>query len=622
MCSSDLVRAMVALTYGRSYQLREITTRTYYLDTLPDGSRTPVVGDEFVGRQGIEGVRWGAFASAALEHNRNHTIRMIGLHSQSADDLTSEQDGRLSQHDTQYHVNHLEYVSRRLDFIQLGGEHHYPSLKGLELSWHASIAVANRDQPDTRDLRYARTTIDGVDGWAFAPNLPSGSHSYITQSDTTRTVGLDVLQPIVEPEEHRTSVKAGVLVTSRRREFLARRFQLGQGQAEVPGPIYNALSFCPGAAWDPGCPNRLFRREAVRPDGLTLNEWTLNFDQYETGLDVYSVYGMVDAKPLPKLRAVAGVRTEITYQAFSGFDPFDRANTEERSNIYQTDWLPAASVVYETSAKSNARFGVSQTLARPQLREVSPALATSYGGDRSVQGNVHLMLTKITNLDLRYELFPTLREVLALSLFYKHFKNPIEEIITGTGLLGFANAPQANLYGVELEGRKGLDVLASAFKDLTLIANLTLVSSKVSLGQARATATTANRPLAYQSPFVVNLALDYENEKSGTDMRVLYNVFGARITAVGTQGLPDTYELPRHQLDVAAAQKLGKRFQLKAQAQNVLRAPVTFAYRDQPAYRLVNHADGSKTYESLGRSPAISRYNPGAVFTLSATYTY
>lgn len=611
---------MVALTYGQSYQLRKITTRTYYLETLPDGSQTPTVGDEFVGRQGIEGVRWGAFASAAVEHERNHTVRLVAFHSQSADDLTSEQEGRLDRHDTFYHVNHLEYVARSLDFAQLGGEHHYPKLKGLELSWHASMAVADRDQPDTRDLRYSRAQIGGIDGWAFAPNLPSGSHSFITQSDTTRTVGLDALQPLSEPQAHRTSVKAGVLVTSRRRNFLARRFQLGQGQ-DI-GPIYEALSFCPGVDWSPVCPNRLFRREAIRPDGLTLNEWTLNFDQYETGLDVYSVYGMVDTKPLAKLRAVAGVRGEITYQSFAGFDPFDRAGTELRSNIFRTDWLPAASLVYETSSKSNARLGVSETLARPQLREVSPALSTSYGGERSVKGNPNLSLTTITNVDLRYEFFPTLKEVLAASLFYKHFKNPIEEIVTGTGLLGFANAPQANLYGVEVEGRKSMDVLAEAFRDFTLIANLTLVKSKVELGQSRAMATNPNRSLAYQSPFVVNLSLDYENDKSGTDLRLLYNVFGARITAVGTAGLPDTYELPRHQLDLAAAQKLGKRFQIKFQAQNVLGAPVVFAYRNQPAYRLVTHADGSKTFESLGRSPAVSRYEPGAVYTLSATYTY
>jgi hypothetical protein len=164
--------------------------------------------------------------------------------------------------------------------------------------------------------------------------------------------------------------------------------------------------------------------------------------------------------------------------------------------------------------------------------------------------------------------------------------------------------------------------LAESLKDFTVIANLTVVKSEVDLGSRRANATEAKRPLSYQSPYVINLSLDYENEKTGTDARVLYNVFGPRITVVGANDLPDTYELPRHQLDITAAQKLGKRFQIKAQAQNVLAQPIVFAYRNRAAYRLVNNADGSQTYQSLGRSPAISRYNPGAVFTLSASYTY
>ena len=617
---------MLALTYGRSYQLRQLISRNYVMGPLPDGSSTLLVSDDFHGQQGIDSVRWGAFGSLALEQERNHTVRLVAFHAQSADDTTTELEGTLGQRDTYYHANHLEYVSRGLNFVQLGGEHRYPKLKGLEISWRASLAAASRDQPDTRETRYALGQQNGVDGWNFAPGLPSGTHSYLTQSDSTRTVGLDVLQPIVEPEEHHTALKAGVLVTSRRRDFRARRFQLVSGQ--TLGPIYQALTFCPGRAFDPGCANRLFRQEAVRSDGFTLNEWTLNFDQYETGLDVYSLYAMVDTKPTQNLRAVAGIRSEITYQAFSGFDPFNRAGTELHSNIYQADWLPAASLVYATSAKSNARLGISETLARPQLREVSPALATTYGGDLTVQGNPDLLLTKITNLDLRYELFPTLKEVLAFSLFYKHFKDPIEEVISSSGLLSFANAPHANLYGAEIEGRKSLDVLAGGLRDFTLIANLTLVTSSVNLGTQKGTATNANRPLSYQSPYVVNLALDYENEKSGTDVRVLYNVFGPRITAVGsiivrgTPGLPDTYELPRNQLDLSAAQKLSKRFQIKLQAQNVLAAPVVFAYRNQPGYRLINHADGSKTYESLGLSPVVSRYNPGALFTLSATYTY
>jgi len=610
---------MLALTYSRAYELRQLTQRSFFRDKLPDGSPTLLVGDDFSGQQGIDKVRWGLFGSVALEHSRTSTVRLIGFRSQSADDQTNELEGHYQSNTQLFHASHLEYVSRALNFVQLGGEHHFPKQNDLEIDWHASLALADRDQPDTRDLRYGRDERDGVEGWSFIGDN-SGQHAYLTQSDKTFTGGLDVLQPLVRSVEHATSFKVGGLVTSRRRNFRARRMQLIPPR--VPGAVFNALSFCPGTSWDPGCPNRLFRREAIGADGLELNEWTLDFDQYETGLDVYSVYGMLDAKPFEKLRVVGGVRGEITYQAFTGFDPFDRAGTALSSNIYQTDWLPALSAVYSAGSKSNVRAGVSQTLARPQLRELSPALSTTYSGDRSVQGNPDLSITKITNVDLRFEYFPTLKEVLAFSVFYKHFKNPIEEIVGGTDLLNFANAPSANLTGVELEGRKTLDVLADAFRDFTLIANLTVVQSQVDLGSAKATATNAKRPLSYQSPYVINLALDYENARSQTDFRVLYNVFGPRITVVGANELPDAYELPRNQIDISAAQKFAKRFQVKAQVQNLLGVPFIQAYRGVDAYRLVNRADGSKVFESLGRTPTIQRYNPGAVFTLTGTYTY
>lgn len=620
LAPSTKLGAMLALTYGQSFQLRDLTARRFHIGAMPDGSEALLVADEFQGKQGIAAVRWGLFGSSAVELDRRHTLKLLGFRSQSADDLTSELEGSYAvSPGERYHVSHLEYVSRALNFVQLQGEHRHPKLNDLEIGWHASLAVADRDQPDTRDVRYQAAQRDGVPGWRYAADL-SGEHSYLSQTDRTISAGLDVLQPLVKNPDHETRVKAGALLVTRDREFLGRRFRLTP--ARSPGPIFDAVSFCPGEQWDQACPGFLFRQDLIRADGLLLEEWTLRFDQYETGLDVYALYGMLDVKPFKDLRAIAGVRAEITYQSFAGFDPFDRAATELRSQIFQTDYLPAASLVYAVSSKTNARFGVSRTVARPQLREISPALFTSYSGDLSVQGNPQLEITRITNLDLRIEMFPTLKEVLAASVFYKRFEDPIEEIIGGTGLLSFANAAGANLVGVELETRKSLDVLAPVLSDFTAIANLTLVYSAVELGDRRATATNANRPLSYQSPYVINFALDYGNDGTRTDVRALYNVYGPRITVVGANRLPDIYEQPRHQIDLSAAQKLGKRFELKLQAQNVLNSPVVFAYRNRPAYRLENQPDGGMIFRSLGRAPNTRRYNPGVTVGLSATYTY
>ena len=605
--------AFVALTYGRTYQLADITQRQFTPGTLADGTHALLVGTEYSGQRSIDSVRWGAFGTASLELSRRHTLAFTALHSQSADDTTSELQapGALG-----IHATHLEYVSRSLNFMQVRGDHHFPKLSDLEIDWHASLATAGRDQPDTRDVRYQRGERDGIPGYTFVSDL-SGTHQFLTQSDTTVAGGLNLLMPVVRSVDHETKLKFGTLLTSRRRDFRARRFQFVPSR--TPGFLYDQLSFCPGETWSGGCPNYLFRPELIRPDGLQLSERTQRFDQYATGLDVYAAYAMVDAKLLPKLRAVAGGRAEITFQEFAGFDPFDRVATQVSSQIYNTDWLPAVSLVYEVTPKSNARLGASQTVARPQLRELSPALSTNSAGDLAVQGNPELKITKITNLDLRFEYFPTLREVLAASVFYKHFRDPIEEVIGGSGILSFANAPSAELIGLELEGRKSLQSIAAALRDFSMIANLTLVQTRVHLGALKGNATTDNRPLAYQSPYVVNLSLDYSSQEHGVDVRLLYNVLGPRITAVGTYGLPDTYELPRNLLDLSAAKKLAaNHLELKLQVLNILAAPAVLAYRNQQGFRQTD----ATHFQSLGREPATKRYDTGVTFAATATYTY
>jgi len=80
--------------------------------------------------------------------------------------------------------------------------------------------------------------------------------------------------------------------------------------------------------------------------------------------------------------------------------------------------------------------------------------------------------------------------------------------------------------------------------------------------------TERNRPLQGQSPFVVNLGLFYQNDKSGWSSSLLYNVMGSRILVAaqlnnGNVVIPDIYEMPRHVIDFSINKKIGKRWELK-----------------------------------------------------------
>ena len=615
--SEQKLGGIAALTYSRSYQRRLTSFRRYVIEEL-DGEPVPVAYDFGSGEEGTDNVRWGGFATVTYEMSKNHKLGLTGLRSQAATKLDSDIEAFRQNNGGTFRGIHLEYVSRHLNFGQLRGWHRLSVLKEAELDWHLDLASAARDQPDTRDTVYRRSDAGQPLAYSWAPGSDSGQHFFSDQSELTKSGGLDITQPIVAKPKLKTTLKAGALITSRARDFSARRYVfVPDGRGLTPELAENAT--CAGA-WDPSCPDRLFRQDNIAPDLLIARESTLQFDEYEAGLDVYAAYGMVDFE-LNELRVIGGLRVEATDQFISAWDPYDRANTTEEAKIEQTDYLPALSLVYATTPKTNTRVGVSQTIARPQLREIAPFSSSSYTSELPTQGNTALKLTKITNVDLRLEHFPTMREVLAFSIFFKTFRDPIEEVIipsSQAGLYSYRNADSAQLVGVELEARKTLGFMAEALDDFTGIVNVTLVTSRVGLGGDTGAATNASRSLSNQSPYIVNLSLDYGNDKLGLDLRLLYNVFGPRIARVGSFGLPDTYELPRHTLDFAAAQKFFKHFEAKLSIQNILGADVEYGFRDVTGYR---HADGSEL-ESVGAEPYTSRYQVGRTFTLTASYTY
>ena len=70
------------------------------------------------------------------------------------------------------------------------------------------------------------------------------------------------------------------------------------------------------------------------------------------------------------------------------------------------------------------------------------------------------------------------------------------------------NAKNAYSYGLEFEVRKNLDLLAAALSNLTMTGNVALIRSNVEL-YPRGLETSKERALQGQSPYVINLMLEY-----------------------------------------------------------------------------------------------------------------
>jgi outer membrane receptor protein involved in Fe transport len=249
--------------------------------------------------------------------------------------------------------------------------------------------------------------------------------------------------------------------------------------------------------------------------------------------------------------------------------------------------VPSASAVYAVAPAMNLRAAYSYTLARPRFREVAPFLFTDYTRGINISGNPDLEQSRIHNADLRWEWFAGQTELLAASLFYKRFRDPIETVVVSAsgGDVSFANAAGATAIGSELEARVSLGRIHPALDVFRIWSNATLTRSRIELRDEQiGSQTSAERPLQGQAPYVVNVGATWNG--GPTEVTALYNVVGRRIQEVGFDTLPDTYQQPMHQVDVAASQRLGGGLTCKLGAQNLLNQPLVLVQGPIEVYRM------------------------------------
>jgi TonB-dependent receptor len=218
------------------------------------------------------------------------------------------------------------------------------------------------------------------------------------------------------------------------------------------------------------------------------------------------------------------------------------------------DVLPSAALNYQLTAQQNLRLSGSQTLSRPEYRELAQVQYRDVIGAENVLGNPGLKRTLIQNADVRWEWYPNAGEVLSVGAFYKRFDNPIERVFlatSGTRIVTFLNAEGADNVGLELEARKGLGFLAPALEPFSVSSNVTVMRSEIRLSDTTR-AVDESRAMVGQAPYVVNAGLTYAPGSTGRlSATVLYNRVGRRIVSASQFPLPVTYEQPRDVIDLS-----------------------------------------------------------------------
>ena len=488
----------------------------------------------------------GAVGNLSYQFNGNNRVSFENFYSHSGRDEARSFEGFNSDINTDIRNTRLFWVEEGLLSNQASGNHYLSGLGNTLVDWRLTYSQASREEPDVRETLYERNgsvfvlADESQSGFRMFSDLDDQTFDSVVNASRLSQIGGQPVQ-----------FKFGGGYTERTRDFSSRRFRFL--------PIKSGPDLTKPA-------EQIFTEQNIGPY-FEIKEETRATDAYNADLTTGFGYGMVDWSLNARSRLVGGLRVEAFRQTVNTFDLFDTdldgdqdVITAENKN---TDLFPAVNYIYALTGRQNLRVGFSQTVNRPEFRELAPYEFTDIVGGRAVVGNPELRRALIQNFDARWELFPGAEQVLSASVFYKNFKDPIEKIIEPTAQLrtSFTNAESARNFGIEIEARKTLSSW------LLIGGNYTFVDSSVSLSQQAAQVQTSlERALAGQSAHVFNGLAEVRNTWGA--VRVLYNYFGDRISDVGSFGLPDIYEDGRGMIDLVVIAKW-KQLNFRVSAENL-----------------------------------------------------
>jgi outer membrane receptor protein involved in Fe transport len=364
---------------------------------------------------------------------------------------------------------------------------------------------------------------------------------------------------------------------------------------------------------------------------LTETTGGLGSAAFDAELTVHAGYLLADLEPVDGVRINIGARYEDGEQTVQPRALFGlpASATTVVGNDY---WLPATTITWNFAEDMQLRLAASKTIARPQFRELAPQPYRDTDSGRTFFGNQFLTDSELINVEGRYEWYFDRGQRLTVAGFYKEIDRPIEAVAVQVGssfFTTFANAPSAELYGVEfeLEKRFGLDTLGDgafwANRSLVVIANYTYSQSQISVGPDDTTISFSSAPgttlasnvfdingdlrLTGQSDHLVNLQLGLEDSESLSQQTLLVTYSSPRVTNRGPNASPDYIERPGVRLDFVARQGVqlfGQTLEMKFEARNLLGTD----YREQ---------------QRLGDSLLnINSYDLGQSFSFGATLKF
>jgi hypothetical protein len=578
---------ITAFTYSRTFNYNQTIRRGYTNGTNPNAPQASQIDYDYLDKNNVESVLSGALANFSFKLNDKNTFSFQNIYSINSDDKLINRTGEinpLEANPSLLRSNARWFTTNAVYSGQITGKHTFKSEK-TKLNWLAGYSNVQRSIPSLNRSIYTRNKYitdpndpnpadtQYVANMSYSSVGPSygGGMFFSKNKENSINLKTDFSYDIIAKDSIKLQLKTGLYTQIRNRDFEAR--QLGYTKYGVFG---GDVTFDESLLYLPE--DQIYAPQnmgliAPGVGGFKLTDGTKFSDAYQAQSTLNAAFAQLDQK-YKKLHFVYGVRLEdFTQQLQARKDD----NSKLEIKTHKLDLLPSFNGIYALNKSKNIRLSYSQTINRPEYRELAPFAFYDFSTTYVVSGNSNLQRAKIQNVDLRYESYPGKGQLFSASLFYKHFQNPIEQVTRPdvTGEISFNNVPTAKNFGLEVEARtligSLIDLDTTAFlSNVSIYGNIAVIRSKVDVSQVVGSQYDS-RPLQGQSPYVLNAGIQYKHPKDNWGLALNLNKVGERIAIVGNVNEPDLWENSRTFLDLQITKSFWKqKGEFKLNIQNIL----------------------------------------------------
>lgn len=596
---------VTSLTYSYSNTINKIYNNNYSIYNF--AYDTPGILDEFADMQYSSNARVGLMHNWTFYPVEGLKLEFRNFFTSTSGSKVTMREGREWYNNGRYiRAGETKYSNRLIYSGQLGGEQMFNEGKTI-IDFTAGYSLSLRDEPDLRRYRYISNdgeTSPYILLFGSNPDLSSVSRMWLDLNENNIS-GLLNFTHKIKVGSVDAEFKTGLFTETRDRSFNARNFGYALG-SEASSFAYSSLPV-----------SEIFIPENLNLTyGLKLKEITALSDSYDASSSILAGYLNFRFQFSVSTDLSVGLRVEKERQELSSFR---QGTTTPVIVIRDTlNFFPSANFAYNLSPKSLVRITYGMSVNRPEFREMAPFYFVDFDQNAGIYGNENINQAYIHNFDLRYELYPGNNETFNVGIFYKNFINPIEVSIRGNNpaQFSFDNISSAYSFGLETEARKSMGFISDRLKNLTAVVNLSLIKSSVAF----------DRPLQGQSPYIVNVGLFYQQPEEGFMVSIVYNRIGKRIIAVGRpspnawESIPDIYEMPRNEADLAVSKKFGERIEIKAGIKDLFGEQVVYQQNVKTVVDMTYYGgDGTRAFD---RTQNTKSYYPGRQYSLGLSVKF